>query len=350
MSTAVATSPTYRAATPADLPRLCELFDHFCKAGAYAQHNRANPAVYTSFIAQLVAHADSVVIVHQQGDRLVGMIGVSVMPYPYSGEPIASELFWWLEPEVRGGGAGTALLGQAEQWAHARGATHLLMIAPTQSPGVDRIYQAMGYTPLETTWQKPMTWFALNTPDTPIQYRRQHGIVVHDDVLSDPYAYRAMALKQLFQVVSDGAVTFQRIAPCADPALPMWIAHMYPRLTPTLSVFRQSPHGQVEPNDVHTDAMMGDWTALYYLTPDPPEDDGTLFWQHTATGLEHYTYDHPSIWPERDDCVCWHRVQARFNRLVIFPATLLHSRAMPENYGTGDDARLQQVVFGTGAL
>jgi hypothetical protein len=38
-------------------------------------------------------------------------------------------------------------------------------------------------------------------------------------------------------------------------------------------------------------------------------------------------------------------VLGRFNRLLIFDAALPHSRAIFENYGEGDDARLIQVIF-----
>ena len=44
------------------------------------------------------------------------------------------------------------------------------------------------------------------------------------------------------------------------------------------------------------------------------------------------------------------RVVAKFGRVLVFAADRFHSRAIPENYGSGDDARLVQVVFGVGAL
>jgi hypothetical protein len=60
----------------------------------------------------------------------------------------------------------------------------------------------------------------------------------------------------------------------------------------------------------------------------PPEGDGTKFWERGGAG-----------WTET------RLVLGRFNRLLIFDAALPHSRAIFENYGEGDDARLIQVIF-----
>ena len=109
---------------------------------------------------------------------------------------------------------------------------------------------------------------------------------VHDGVLADFHAYAHAARRRTFESVTRGATTFHGIAPCADPTLPDWIRAHYPRAVPTLSFFRQSPAGQVEPNYLHTDRDMGDWTAIFYLTVDPPPEDGTTFWRDRDTGAQ----------------------------------------------------------------
>jgi hypothetical protein len=183
-------------------------------------------------------------------------------------------------------------------------------------------------------------------------------MAIEDGVLVDPLAYRAQALQQRFQTVHDGVVAFHGISPCADPTVPRWIVSHFPALTPTLSFFRQSPLGQVEPHLVHDDRSMGEWSAILYLTPEPPAADGTVFWYDRDTGAERSTATaHTAEWRAAAlrwfDPACWapaFRVAAQFNRIVLFPSERLHSRAMPENYGVGDDARLIQVCFGTGRL
>lgn len=183
-------------------------------------------------------------------------------------------------------------------------------------------------------------------------------IQVFDDVLPDPMAYRAEALTQTFANVETGpGVVFQGIAPNVPSTLPDWLFAKFTGIKPTLSFFRKSPKGQEEPNLIHTDRDMGDWTAILYLNPETPAGDGTDFYQRILTGereslsasddafhQEWLEWRKPEMWAK------WHHVEAKFNRLLVFTSSLYHARAIPENYGEGDNARLLQLVFGTGDL
>lgn len=183
------------------------------------------------------------------------------------------------------------------------------------------------------------------------------AIRVYDDVLPDPIGYRVMACAQTFRSITVGAATFHGIAMCEDGTLPAVIQQMQPAAVPGLTFFRRSPLGQAEPNFIHTDRDMGDWTGILYLNPDPPEGDGTTFYRSKAT---HATASmamgdadcHAEwlAWRDRAQWEPWHTVAAQFNRLVLFQAPLFHARAIADNYGAGDDARLTQLVFGTGVL
>lgn len=184
----------------------------------------------------------------------------------------------------------------------------------------------------------------VETPDPAVQ--------VFDDVLSDADGYRAEALGLPFQSYTLGLATFHGIA-IGPRLMADLIVRMDPTKEPTLTFFRRSPKGQAEPNYIHSDRSMGAWTGLLYLTPDPPEADGTIFWEHAASGerfdtsetLDEYTTN-GLRWLVTDEWKPWHRVAARFNRMVLFPAPYYHSRAIPENYGEGDTARLVNVTFG----
>lgn len=183
-------------------------------------------------------------------------------------------------------------------------------------------------------------------------------LIVVDGVLADPEAYRSTALRSGFQSVPIGPAVFHGIGfALPDASLPAWILERYPHLTPTLSFFRQSPEGQAEPNFIHTDLDMGEWTGILYLTPEPPAGDGTAFWRHRATGAigsvadtDEARLDEWMDWRQHDKWERWQTVEAAFNRLLLFPARYFHSRAIAENYGAGDAARLIQIVFGTGRL
>ena len=177
-------------------------------------------------------------------------------------------------------------------------------------------------------------------------------VIVVDEALSDAETLRAYALTLPFESHQLGRVTFHGIA-MAPPVVGDVIAQADPRRVPTLSFFRKSPHGQSEPHYIHSDRSMGQWTALLYLTESPPSEDGTIFWEHVSSGerwdmsdtLDAYA-SNGLRWQMNDDWRQWHRVSAKFNRMVIFPAPYYHSRAIAENYGDGDAARLVNVTFG----
>ena len=123
------------------------------------------------------------------------------------------------------------------------------------------------------------------------------------------------------------------------------VAARLPGALTTLTFFRQSPLHQEEPNYIHSDEGMGQWTAILYLNPEPAEGDGTTFWRFRPTGAIHGSAREmakdPGLWEP------WQHVEAKFNRLLVFDSLYFHSRAIEENYGEGEAARLIQVAFGT---
>jgi hypothetical protein len=175
---------------------------------------------------------------------------------------------------------------------------------------------------------------------------------VFDNFLPDPEAYRAAALAGEFRTYEFPEATFHGISTSVPLLIPQRIQQMYPDAIPTLTFFRKSPKGQIEPHFIHTDVDMGEWTAILYLNPDPPAGDGTAFWRHRESCAIESAIAHersvegrtPALWDMR------RLIVARFNRLLLFPATFFHSRAIAENWGEGAAARLTQVVFGRGSI
>jgi hypothetical protein len=176
-------------------------------------------------------------------------------------------------------------------------------------------------------------------------------IHVIDDLLQNPEAYRREVLSREFRSFEFPGCTFHGIA-LGEPqgGLTAALLRLF-HVEPSITFFRKSPKGQKEPHLIHTDIDMGDWSAVLYLNPDPAPGDGTDFWTHSGGDIE------SSIPHERseegrltDGWTLRHHVQAKFNRLVTFPSRYFHSRAIPENYGVGEDARLIQVAFGLGVM
>lgn len=175
------------------------------------------------------------------------------------------------------------------------------------------------------------------------------GIHIFDNALPNPEAYRAEVLRREFRTFDFSGSIFHGIAANDNSDMP---AQFIPGLEGKVTFFRRSPYGQREPNFIHTDIDMGDWTGILYLNPDAPPEDGTLFWEHLPTGRRRATPEDrmETRWMESEDWDAYQRVEAKFNRLLIFDSTLFHSRALFHNYGTGDEARLIQVFFGKGKI
>jgi hypothetical protein len=170
-------------------------------------------------------------------------------------------------------------------------------------------------------------------------------IEAFDNVLADAAEYRAKALAGNFESVTLGDITFHGIAVPPDSSFAAWFVEQFPDYEPTLTFLRKSPLGQVEPNLVHNDCEMGDVTAILYLNPNPPTEDGTAFYQSLASGEMEGEPLSGDAGKDMRDWKEWTRVGAKFNRCAVFSAPLYHARSLAMNYGTGDEARLIQVLF-----
>lgn len=183
---------------------------------------------------------------------------------------------------------------------------------------------------------------------------RSLGVAVIDGFLEDPESYRAFALRGQFESFKFETCTFHGISPVLqgsavlrDPVVPTKLQSTF-LARPTLSFFRKSPRGQTEPHFIHTDADMGRWSAILYLNPDAPAEDGTSFWTHAATGEIGNPAPHLRS-EEGQTTDGWNlrmTIAAKFNRMLVFPSTHYHSRAIVDNWGSGDESRLTQVTFG----
>jgi GNAT superfamily N-acetyltransferase len=324
-----------RRATIEDVPRCAEMGVTFQRTSHYATLLEDNPAQIAALAARLVTSDHADILVAERAGRVVGMIALQAYTHHISGEWTAGELAFWVEPSARR--AGLALLRAAEQWAADQGCRVLEMVSPDAR--VDRLYEALGYAPSERSYRKVVA--AAGPPP-------EQEIVVLDDVLPNPLAYRAAALSGVFGTVTLGDDHFAGLA-AAPSTVGDWLRAQTPTVRVAQSFFRQSPAGQQEPHYVHSDAMIGQWTGILYLTPTPPEGDGTAFFRHRDGAYQADLATLPRYAADFDDDDCWVRwwtVAARFNRLLLFPAAYFHARALRDNYGQGTEARLIQVLFG----
>lgn len=152
------------------------------------------------------------------------------------------------------------------------------------------------------------------------------NLIVLDDVLINPEAYVSEALSIGFSDVAGGEQVFKGIQPRSIDEFQVFVEEYFDGLYETTYNFiRQSPQGQLEPNYIHTDEMMGDILAILYLNQSHPMTDGTI------------------IYDDSKNKRC--QVFMKFNRAVIFSTSLPHSRSWYDNFGEGNSSRLVQILF-----
>jgi GNAT superfamily N-acetyltransferase len=100
--------------------------------------------------ADLLAKGE--ILVSERAGAITGMLGYLLYDHFISGERIAGEVFWWVEPEARGDGL--RLMREAEKRAKERGAKRFQFIAPT--PQLEHVYRRLEYSWVESTFQKSL--------------------------------------------------------------------------------------------------------------------------------------------------------------------------------------------------
>lgn len=142
----------YRNANADDIPHLVSMALRFIENSEYHKRFAKNPASIESLISRLIEGNEGLLRISERNGVITGMIGACAYLHPWSGEWIAGELFWWVEPQHRG--HGIRLLRQAEQWADDKGCVRFQMIAPNDR--VASVYKALGYSKLEECYQKDL--------------------------------------------------------------------------------------------------------------------------------------------------------------------------------------------------
>lgn len=142
-----------RQATHADIPRIVAMGERFID-DVYPAALTFNGEALSTLAAQLIDGAGVVFVAESGSGDVLGMMALIVVTQPMSGETVATELVWWIDPDARGGRAALALLATAEEWAKLQGAKRLQMIAP--SDRVCRFYERLGFQRVEVAYMRTL--------------------------------------------------------------------------------------------------------------------------------------------------------------------------------------------------
>ncbi len=155
------------------------------------------------------------------------------------------------------------------------------------------------------------------------------SVDILDDFLEDVDEHVKEVLSSPFEDIQDGGNVFKNIQLRYIDIVSEKLLDLYPGYKVNFNLTRKSPKDQDEPNFIHHDSMMGELTAILYLNKRHPSDEGTKLYFTNADG-------------SYDDSVF---MNMRYNRMIVFPSYVHHSRAVIENFGNGDSSRLVQVLF-----
>lgn len=143
---------TIRRLDENDVPTVVDMGMRFLESADYREFIKGDPCRLEALIRATTITPGMSSWVAEQDGRLVGMLGMLTFYHPMSGEHVASEIAWWVEPEARG--AGIKMLRVAEAWAKEQGATRLLMIAPNEH--VETFYKRTGFARVEASYQRSL--------------------------------------------------------------------------------------------------------------------------------------------------------------------------------------------------
>jgi GNAT superfamily N-acetyltransferase len=140
-----------RRARTSDTAAIVAMGRRFVAEGPYQGQVALNVEQIERLTAFLLEHGAIFLALNEL--QIVGMLGAQVVVHPVGGELTGSEAAWWMNPEARGGLAARRMVKAAEAWAFGLGAVWFQMVAPFGDK-VGRFYEAAGYRPLETVYQK----------------------------------------------------------------------------------------------------------------------------------------------------------------------------------------------------
>lgn len=141
-------------ATVEDYPVVAEMARDFYSRTTQAQSIPYDEETAYQLFLDLVANG--FVVLAWQDEEPIGMLGCMMTPAMLNKNfKVATEIFWWVDPLVRGGKAAIQMLAAAEYLAKVEGAKIITMGTLDTSPqGLGKFYERRGYARQEESYVK----------------------------------------------------------------------------------------------------------------------------------------------------------------------------------------------------
>lgn len=144
-----------RDAIPADYEALLAIGHKFFEFNAYRQHSHVDDVSLLRTFHQLAS--DHVLLVVEVDGKIIGTAGAFIAPLYWNHDHLQGlEAFWWIDPEHRGGGAGSRLRLHLQAAAEAKGVRfwHMVALKESMHEVVCAQYERAGMWPVETVFMK----------------------------------------------------------------------------------------------------------------------------------------------------------------------------------------------------
>lgn len=138
-----------RLANLNDLPELVNM------GMSFAEHSDYKDIADEETISQTI----QIFLNSPQYERMIlieegkAMLGAAISPSLYSKDRVATEVFWWVNPEFRKEGIGNELLSAFEYWAKQIAKADMIAVS-TLNDSVEELYLKKGYKAVEKTYMK----------------------------------------------------------------------------------------------------------------------------------------------------------------------------------------------------
>ena len=112
---------------------------------------------FSDYILKLILSANVYFSLAVREDKVIGSFVGELLPWTFDNSQIlASEKWWWIDPEARGGRDAFRLIDDFCKWAKEKNAVQVYLAAMNvkNSLTLDRIYKRMGFKLLETHYAK----------------------------------------------------------------------------------------------------------------------------------------------------------------------------------------------------
>jgi RimJ/RimL family protein N-acetyltransferase len=148
---------TLRDATSADAAEIERMGLRFLSdEGPYRGRFKTSPEALRRLLELMLRPTALALVLEAEPGRLVGMFGAFLFEHPITGQRVASELCWWVDPEARGASVkATSMVQVAVRWAQDAGAEWFEVIAPNER--ISAFYERIGFYKADTHHVKVLT-------------------------------------------------------------------------------------------------------------------------------------------------------------------------------------------------